>query len=348
MTEPSQAARSEGIPDTPPGYPTADPAAVERARTDRGLRLRFVRALWSRDELPTPYAKIGGYIYEIADRAASEIEGRPAAGSARCCELHNSHCEPPSELCCHGCSEARHPEHPPGVVCVPEQQARAGEPLEALQEAEQHLAQILGTRWQPAPWETSSKSEFLRELSQLLQGMRDGINRARRPEPEPRVHEPMRAEDVPDEWIRLALINYFNDGRENLADFAGDDVRAMEDAVAAVLPKARRRWFEELFGTREEIDARAAEPLSEDDLTALCERSRPGEHERRVRSEIRDLWEAWQKADQRRKTDVDNGVFDRAVIDAANRCRYRLERALGVEVPETTVEAARALGWEQT
>jgi hypothetical protein len=35
-----------------------------------------------------------------------------------CCDLHGVHCEPPSELCCHDCTEVRHPEHAPGVECV--------------------------------------------------------------------------------------------------------------------------------------------------------------------------------------------------------------------------------------
>lgn len=29
----------------------------------------------------------------------------------RCCDLHNSHCEPPSELCCEKCTEAHHGWH---------------------------------------------------------------------------------------------------------------------------------------------------------------------------------------------------------------------------------------------
>lgn len=326
MTEPSQAARSEGIPDTPPGYPTADPAAVERARTDRGLRLRLVRALWSRDELPTPYAQIGGYIYEIADRAAAEIEGRPPATRAyepQCCELHNANCEPPSELCCQWCSEAAHPDHPPGVVCVLEQ-ARAGEPLKALQEAEQHLSQILGTRWQPAPWETSSKSEFLRELSQLLQGIRDGLNQARRSKPETRAGEPMQASD-----------------REDLEQARRGKCLQHGGVFGFYHPECGFHWH-----GKDDVDVpiRDGEPVCPRCALEGQERA----DSREVLSEVRDLWEAWQKADQRRKTDVDNGVFDRAVIDAANRCRYRLERALGVEIPKAKVEAARVLGWEQT
>lgn len=43
------------------------------------------------------------------------VESAPAA---MCCELHNTNCEPPSELCCGFCTEVRHPEHGPGVVCV--------------------------------------------------------------------------------------------------------------------------------------------------------------------------------------------------------------------------------------
>jgi hypothetical protein len=39
-------------------------------------------------------------------------------GAVRCCDLHNVHCEPPSELCCGDCPEAAHPNHPPGTRCV--------------------------------------------------------------------------------------------------------------------------------------------------------------------------------------------------------------------------------------
>ena len=35
-----------------------------------------------------------------------------------CCDLHNEHCEPPSELCCWKCSEVDHPQHPEDVRCV--------------------------------------------------------------------------------------------------------------------------------------------------------------------------------------------------------------------------------------
>jgi len=35
-----------------------------------------------------------------------------------CCDMHNRHCEPPSELCCWKCTEADHPRHPQGVACT--------------------------------------------------------------------------------------------------------------------------------------------------------------------------------------------------------------------------------------
>ena len=28
-----------------------------------------------------------------------------------CCDMHNRNCEPPSELCCHECTEVDHPGH---------------------------------------------------------------------------------------------------------------------------------------------------------------------------------------------------------------------------------------------
>lgn len=39
-----------------------------------------------------------------------------------CCDSHNVHCEPPSELCCHDCSEVAHDSfpirHADGARCV--------------------------------------------------------------------------------------------------------------------------------------------------------------------------------------------------------------------------------------
>lgn len=36
---------------------------------------------------------------------------------AICCDLHGRNCEPPSELCCHSCTEAAHPAHADGSTC---------------------------------------------------------------------------------------------------------------------------------------------------------------------------------------------------------------------------------------
>lgn len=44
----------------------------------------------------------------------AQVAGPPPS----CCNMHNEHCEPPSELCCHSCPEADHPQHPAGVWCV--------------------------------------------------------------------------------------------------------------------------------------------------------------------------------------------------------------------------------------
>jgi len=43
---------------------------------------------------------------------------RPPVTPTACCDLHNAHCEPPSDLCCRRCTEAAHPLHPAGVPCV--------------------------------------------------------------------------------------------------------------------------------------------------------------------------------------------------------------------------------------
>lgn len=45
-------------------------------------------------------------------------EIRRAADALPCCDMHNHHCEPPSELCCGHCTEVHHPDHRPGEACV--------------------------------------------------------------------------------------------------------------------------------------------------------------------------------------------------------------------------------------
>jgi hypothetical protein len=58
----------------PKGWATADDAAVDRARNDGGTRAALARAIWQRDYQPGTEASIGGYVYEIADRAAVVVE----------------------------------------------------------------------------------------------------------------------------------------------------------------------------------------------------------------------------------------------------------------------------------
>lgn len=43
---------------------------------------------------------------------SAEVDAMP------CCTMHNTHCEPPGDLCCHDCDEAGHPDHPAGIACV--------------------------------------------------------------------------------------------------------------------------------------------------------------------------------------------------------------------------------------
>lgn len=61
------------IPDAPEGWTSADPAAVERARTDGGLRAAAAAALWRPGRQAGAEAQIGGYLYEVVDKVVSAI-----------------------------------------------------------------------------------------------------------------------------------------------------------------------------------------------------------------------------------------------------------------------------------
>lgn len=66
--------RPQDAPDIsePPDHrPTASRDAIDRARTDGGIRVLLVQAMWLRDDMPTTAAQFGGYVYEIADRLAA-------------------------------------------------------------------------------------------------------------------------------------------------------------------------------------------------------------------------------------------------------------------------------------
>ncbi len=56
--------------------------------------------------------------YRFGAHRAEPASGPVERAARPCCESHNQHCEPPSELCCHQCTEARHPVHPAGVQCT--------------------------------------------------------------------------------------------------------------------------------------------------------------------------------------------------------------------------------------
>jgi hypothetical protein len=51
-----------------------------------------------------------GYVLHIAYTDGTTVTG-PWSEQLVCCDMHNRHCEPPSELCCEYCAEAFHPKH---------------------------------------------------------------------------------------------------------------------------------------------------------------------------------------------------------------------------------------------
>ena len=69
-----------------------------------------------------------------------------------------------------------------------------------------------------------------------------------------------------------------------------DFVGQASKILTAMLPLTYRYWFEQAFGTAEEIRARSAEAAHRkpDDIAELCELARPGWHAKQVRSRIAD------------------------------------------------------------
>jgi hypothetical protein len=51
---------------------------------------------------------------------------------------------------------------------------------------------------------------------------------------------------VPDEWLLAAAISAYNDGRDRLEDFDGDDLGFLSDGLAAVIPLVRAEQAAEL------------------------------------------------------------------------------------------------------
>jgi hypothetical protein len=79
---------------------TSPAPAVERAAD------AVVAILYTADDGPAMMAEVRAVLADLV-RAAGQ-----------CCDLHNEHCEPPSELCCGRCTEWDHPRHPAGVRCT--------------------------------------------------------------------------------------------------------------------------------------------------------------------------------------------------------------------------------------
>ncbi|PZG49870.1 hypothetical protein C1I98_11180 [Spongiactinospora gelatinilytica] len=85
------------------GRPVADRAALERAHSDDGLRLRIARALWQLgpwdDRTPTAAGHLGGYVYEMADRVAAVVEEIRCEDAERIAAAIEERRCPSSELC---------------------------------------------------------------------------------------------------------------------------------------------------------------------------------------------------------------------------------------------------------
>lgn len=114
------------MPDThPESLPEMTPARLARLRAAIQLRDRCTRAAVDaarRLDVPldtvqarVAYDAMVGHIREHAARHAARTP-------ERCCDMHNQHCEPPSELCCYACTEASHDtfpiRHADGSRCV--------------------------------------------------------------------------------------------------------------------------------------------------------------------------------------------------------------------------------------
>ena len=100
-------------------------ATARRAAIGLSAGLESARRDGAADMLDRAAAKLQAYsdvhssTVAMLRRWAAEVRaGPPTDRTAVCCDLHGSHCEPPSELCCWQCTEAAHPEHPTGVACV--------------------------------------------------------------------------------------------------------------------------------------------------------------------------------------------------------------------------------------
>ncbi|RBQ21562.1 hypothetical protein DP939_02300 [Spongiactinospora rosea] len=85
------------------GRPVAAGVALDRARSDGGLRLRIACALWQRDpqddRTPSAAGHLGGYVYEMADRVAAVVEEIRREDAERIAAAIEARRCPSPELC---------------------------------------------------------------------------------------------------------------------------------------------------------------------------------------------------------------------------------------------------------
>lgn len=71
------------IPMPPDNRTVALEPTLDAARNDGGLRIALASAMARKDDPPGAETQIGGFVYEIADRVAREVERRDRAVKAR-------------------------------------------------------------------------------------------------------------------------------------------------------------------------------------------------------------------------------------------------------------------------
>lgn len=97
--------------------------AISRGLSDHG---RFA-ALSDREHV----ARLVGEALDADRELAAEVRAA-AVEAGKCCDLHGTSCEPPSELCCSACTEAAHPQHPADARCVLDAEQADAERAEEL------------------------------------------------------------------------------------------------------------------------------------------------------------------------------------------------------------------------
>lgn len=104
-------------------YPLTDEqAAVARTELTTALS-RWAEYLAERPyDAGIPTRRIAIIREILAVLPPARARRRPARFASACCDLHGPHCEPPSELCCHDCTEVTHDtfpiRHADGSACA--------------------------------------------------------------------------------------------------------------------------------------------------------------------------------------------------------------------------------------